>query len=87
MGQPEGNQQKGNKPDVAGIFWSCFLLDTACILNEDLLSNAGMCFDGVVVAIDTVLQSLKGKYYWELMKLGCRNFLGMSQNVATRILR
>ena len=82
--------QEGNKPDfrwctlskflnIAGIFWSCFLLDTACISKEDFLSNAGMCFGGVVVAIDTVLRSLKGKYYWELIKVGCRISQGMSQ--------
>ena len=45
--------QERNKPDfwwptlskflnVAGIFWSCFLLDTACISKEDFLSNAGI---------------------------------------------
>ena len=63
---------EGNKPDlwwptlskflnIAVIFWSCFLLDTACISKEDFLSNTGMCFGGVVVAIDTVLRSRKGK--------------------------
>ena len=65
-------QKEGNKPDVrwptlskflniVGIFWSCFLLGTACISKEDFLSNVAMCFGGVVVAIDTVLRSLKGK--------------------------
>ena len=29
--------------------------------KEDFLSNAGMCFGRVAVAIDTVLRSLKGK--------------------------
>ena len=38
-----------------------------------------MYFGGVAVAIDTVLQSLKQKYYWELIKIGCIIFLGMSQ--------
>ena len=63
--------QEGNKPDfrlctlskflnIAGTFWSCFLLGTAFISEEDFLSNTGMCFGGVLVAIYTVL-SLKGK--------------------------
>ena len=90
--------QEGNKPDfrwctlskflnIAGIFWSCFLLDTACISKEDFLSNAGMCFGGAVVAIDTVLRSLKGKTLLKINKVGNRIFPGKSQNVATRILR
>ena len=71
--------QEGNKPDfklctlskflnIAGIFWSCFLLDTACISKEDLLSNAGMCFGDIVVAIDTVLRSLRGKILLRINK-------------------
>ena len=63
--------QEGNKPNLrwptlfkflntVGIFWLCFLLDTACVSKEDFLSNAGMCFGGVAVAIDTVLQSFSG---------------------------
>ena len=76
--------QEGNKPDfqlctlskflnIAGIFWSCFLLDTACISKEDFLSNAGMCFGGVVVAIDTVL-SLKGKILLRINNSWVQNF-------------
>ena len=65
--------------NIAGIFWSCFLLDTPWISKEDFLSKAEMCFGGVLVAIDTVLRSLKGKYYWELIKVGCRISQGMSQ--------
>ena len=77
-------QQEGNKPNfrwctlskflnIAGIFWSCFLLDTACISEEDFLSNAGMCLSGVVVAIDTVL-SLKGKILLRINKSWVQNF-------------
>ena len=70
------------------VFFDCvFFLDTAFTSKEDLLSNAEMCFGGVVVAIDTSLESLKGKTYWELIKVGCRIFLGKGQNVATRIIR
>ena len=58
--------QEGYKPDfqwcalskflnIAGIFSSCFLVDTACISKEDISSNTGLCFDDVVVATDTVL--------------------------------
>ena len=46
-----------------------------------------MCFGGAVVAIDTVLQSLKGKTLLKINKVGNRIFPGKSQNVATRILR
>ena len=64
--------QEGSKPNfrwctfskflnIASIFWPCFLLGTAWISKEDFLSNAGMCSGGVVVAIDTILRSLKGK--------------------------
>ena len=78
-------QQEGRKPDVrwptlskflniAGIFWSCFLLDTAFISKEVCLSNAGMCFGGVVVAIDTVLRSLKGKMLLRINKSWVQNF-------------
>ena len=77
--------QEGNKPDfwwctlskflnIAGIFGPCFLLDTACISEEDFLSNAGMCFGGVVVAIDTVLRSLKGKILLRINKSWVQNF-------------
>ena len=77
--------QKGNKPDfrwctltkfvnIAGIFWSCFLRDTACISKEDFLSNTGMCFCGVIVAIDTVLRSLKGKILLSINKSWVQNF-------------
>ena len=52
-----------------GIFWLWFLLDTSCISKEDFLSNAGICFGGVVVAIDTVLRSLKGKILLRIKKL------------------
>ena len=76
--------QEGSKPDfgwctlskflnIAGIFWSCFLLDTACISKEDFLSNAGMCFGGVVVAIDTVLRSRKGKILLRINKSWVEN--------------
>ena len=76
--------QEGNKPDfklctlskflnIAGIFWSCFLLDTACISKEDFLSNAGMYFGGVVAAIDTVL-SLKEKILLRINKNWVQNF-------------
>ena len=77
--------QEGNKPDfrwctlskflnIAGIFWSCFLLDTACISKEDFLSNAGMCFGGVVVAIGTVLRSLKDRILLRINKSWVQNF-------------
>ena len=77
--------QEGNKPDfrwctlskfvnIAGIFWSCFLHDTACISKEDFLSNTGMRFCGVVVAIDTVLRSLKGKILLSINKSWVQNF-------------
>ena len=77
--------QEGNKPDfrwctlskflnIAGIFWSCFLLDTACISKEDFLSNAGMCFGGAVIAIDTVARSLKGKMLLRINKSWVQNF-------------
>ena len=93
--------QEGSKPDfrwctlseflnIADIFWSCFLLDTAFISKEDFLSNTGMCFGGVVVAIDTVLRSLKGKYYWESIKVGGRICQGMSQKCSdqnTKVVR
>ena len=76
--------QEGNKPDfwwctlskflnIAGIFGPCFLLDTACISEEDFLSNAGMCFGGVVVAIDTILRSLKGKILFRINKSWVQN--------------
>ena len=79
-------RQEGNNPDVwsstfskflnvAVIFWSCFL-DTACISNEDFLSKAGMCFGCLVVAIDTVLQSLKGKILLAINKSWVQNFTG-----------
>ena len=78
-------QQEGNKPDVrwptlskflniAGIFWSYFLLYTACLSKEDFLSNAGMCFGGVVVAIDRVLRSLKGKILLRINQSWVHNF-------------
>ena len=65
-------QQEGKKPcvrcplflsclNIAGIFWSCFLRDVACISQEDFLSNGEMCFGSVVLAIDAVLGSLNGK--------------------------
>ena len=77
--------QEGSKPDfrwctlseflnIADIFWSCFLLDTAFISKEDFLSNAGMCFGGVVVAIDTILRSLKGKILLRINKSWVGNF-------------
>ena len=77
--------QEGNKPDfrwctlskflnIAGIFWSCFLLDTAFISKEDFLSNAGMCFGGAVIAIDTVARSLKGKMLLRINKSWVQNF-------------
>ena len=61
-------QEEGNKADVwwstlskflniASMFWSCFLPDTACISKEDFLSNAGMCFGCVTVAIDSFTKS------------------------------
>ena len=79
--------QEGNKPDfrwctlskfvnIAGIFWSCFLHDTACISKKDFLSNTGMCFCGIVVAIDTVLRSLKGKILLSINKSWVQNFPG-----------
>ena len=79
--------QEGNKPDfrwctlskfvnIAGIFWSCFLRDTACISKKDFLSNTGMCFCGIVVAIDTVLRSLKGKILLSINKSWVQNFPG-----------
>ena len=88
-------QREGNKPDVwwpilskfwniSGIFWSFFLLNTACVSKEDFVSDAGMCFGRVVVAVDTVLRSLNEKYYWELIKAERRIFLNVSQNLKTR---
>ena len=77
--------QEGNNPDfrwctlskflnIADIFWSCFLLDSACMSKKYFLSNAGMCFGGVVAAIDTVLQSLKGKILLRINKSWLYNF-------------
>ena len=60
--------------NIAGIFWFCFLLDTACISKEDFLSNAWMCFGGVIVAIETVLWSLKGKMLLRINKSWVKNF-------------
>ena len=76
--------QEGNKPDfwlctlskflkIAGIFWSCFLLDTTWLSEEDFLPNSGMCFSGAVVAIDTVL-SLKGKILLKINKSWVQDF-------------
>ena len=59
--------------NIASSFWSCFLVDTACISNEDFLSNTEMCF-GVVVAIDTVLRSLKLKILLRINKSWVQNF-------------
>ena len=69
-------QQQGNKPVVQSptlskflnitcifillLFFLCVFFSTLYIKGR-FLSNAGMCFGGVVVAIDTVLRSLKGK--------------------------
>ena len=70
---PQGlAQREENKADVwwptvsklqniAGIFGSRFLLDTACISKKDFVSDVGMYFDDVVVAIDRVLRSLRWK--------------------------
>ena len=94
-------RQEGNKPDFrrctlskflnnSGTFWLWFLLDTACISKEDLLSNAGMCFGDIVVAIDTVLRSLRGKILLRINKVGCRISQGMSQkysNQNTKVVR
>ena len=77
--------QEGNNPDfrlytlskflnIAGIFWSFFLLGTACISREDFLSNAGMCFGGVLAAINTVLRSLRGKILLRINKSWVQNF-------------
>ena len=79
------DQQEGNKPDVwrptlsnflniAVIFWSCFILDTACISKLDFLANAEMCFGGVVVAKEKVLRSLKGKILLRINKSWLQNF-------------
>ena len=49
-----------------------------------------MCFGVALVAIDTVLRSLKGKYYRELIKYGCRISQGMSQKCSdenTKVVR
>ena len=78
-------QQEGNKPDVwwptlskflniAGIFLLYFPLDTACLSKEDFLSNAGMCFGSVVLAIDRVLRSLKGRILLRINKSWVHNF-------------
>ena len=78
-------QQERNKPDVwwptlakflniAGSFWSCFLVDTACISKEGFSSDTGMCFGGVVVAIDTVLGSLKVKILLRINKSWVQSF-------------
>ena len=91
--------QEGSKPDfgwctlskflnIADIFSSFFLLDTACISRKDFLSNAGMCFGGVVVATDTVLQSLKVKTLLKINKSWVQKFPRYeSKNVVTRTLR
>ena len=74
---------------IAGIFWLCFLLDTVCISEEDFLPNAGMCFGGVAVAIDTVL-SLKGKILLRINKSWVQISHGMSQKCSdqnTKIAR
>ena len=46
------------------------------ISKEDFLSNIGTCFDGVVVAINTVLRSLKlkGKILFRVNKSWVQNF-------------
>ena len=83
-------QQQGNKPvvrwptlskflNIAGIFiLFYFFFDVFssrhCISKEDFLSNTGMCFGGVVVAIDTVLRSLKGKILLRINKSWVQNF-------------
>ena len=78
--------QEGNKPDLqwptlskflntARIFLSCFLLETLLVYQRKIfLSNAGTCFGSAVVAIDTVLQSLKGKILLRINKSWLYNF-------------
>ena len=60
--------------NIASIFLTCFLLDTACKSKEDLLSNTGMCFGRVLAAIDTVLRNLKGKTLLRINKSWVQNF-------------
>ena len=45
-----------------------------------------MCFGVVAVAIDAVIKS-KMKEHWELLIVGNKIFLGVSQNLADRILQ
>ena len=46
-----------------------------------------MCFGVVAVAIDAVIKSKMKEYYWELLIVGNKIFLGVSQNLADRILQ
>ena len=76
--------QERNKPDsrlctlskflnIAGIFLIVFSSRHCLYIRGRFLSNAGMCFDGVVVAVDTVL-SLKGKILLGINKSWVQNF-------------
>ena len=65
-----------NDVSIVGNVWpACmFLLDTACISKKNFVSNAGMCFEGIVVAIDKVLRSLKWKMLLKISQSWVENF-------------
>ena len=57
--------------NIADIFLSCFLLDTACISKGDFILSAARCCGFVAVIMDTVLRSPKWKnYYLKLIIVG-----------------
>ena len=80
-------QQEGNKPDVpwptlskflniAGIFWSCFLLDTACTSKEFFIKRWNMFWR---CSCGSFTKSKRKNNYWELIKIGCRTSQAMRQ--------
>ena len=46
-----------------------------------------MCFGAVAVVIDSFTKSKMKKYYQELLIVGYKIFLGVSENLAARILQ
>ena len=61
--------QEGNKPDFRWFTLSKFF----AYQRKIFLSNAGMCFGDVVVAIDAFLRSLKGKILLRINKSWVQN--------------
>ena len=77
------------------VFFDCIFFSSLLVYQREIwnVECVGMCFGGVAVALVNSNSSSKSKlvkfkvYCLELLKVGYRIFLDVSQNLAIRILQ